>query len=464
MQENTYMVITRIAPSPTGFPHIGTIYQALFDFAYAKKNNGKFLLRIEDTDRERFVEGAEEKIKESLEWFGLVPDESPWHPGDNGPYRQSERLEIYHKHAQELLEKGHAYFAYFPKDQSGEKDYSKKENTEKESLIAAKNLTSPSSISEMIKMKDWILRMKIPKDTVIKVRDEIRGDISFDSNTVTEQVLLKSDGFPTYHLAAVVDDHLMGVTHIVRGEEWLTSTPKHWLLYEYFGWSKPLFFHTPVLRNPDKSKLSKRHGHTNVDFYRNEGFLPEAILNFLALMGWSHPEEKEIFSMDEFIPLVELKDLKPVAPIFDLKKLEWMNGEYIRQLTKEELISRLKNYDSEFIESLESINLLGLVDIAQSRVKTLKEFRNSIELMIYKNSGNIIPEESIDLRKKIFDELNSISNWDKETILETIMQNFVKEGIKFPQIYKAIYGVDRGLPIADTFELLGKNKSLQLLS
>ena len=453
------MVRTRIAPSPTGFPHIGTIYQALFDSAYAKKNNGVFYLRIEDTDQTRYVEGAEENIKDSLEWFCLTPNESPWSPGEFGPYRQSERLSLYHTYAQELIDKDKAYFAYFPKSESGEKDHTKKEVA---AVEFSEPTEKPSTIAELITMQDWIVRMRIPKDTTVTIRDEIRGEISFASNDITEQVLIKSDGFPTYHLASVVDDHLMGTTHLVRGEEWLTSTPKHWLLYEYFGWEKPLFFHTPVLRNPDKSKLSKRHGHTSVDFYRTEGYLPEAILNFLALLGWSHPEEKEKFDMQEFISLLELKDIKPVAPIFDIKKLEWLNGQYIYDLSNEELLDRLEEFDGEFIKSLSHLNLLDLVEIVKTRIKTLKEFKILVEQIMSPQVGSLTPEQ-IELRSQLHSDLSSIDTWNKDTIFTVIKGNFIEKGIKFPSIYKAVLGIEKGLPLADTFAILGKETTLRML-
>ncbi|MBP9719583.1 MAG: glutamate--tRNA ligase, partial [Candidatus Levybacteria bacterium] len=338
-------VRTRIAPSPTGYPHIGTIYQALFNYAYAKKNGGKFIVRIEDTDQTRFVEGSEDVIFTSLDWVGLMEDESPRKGGDFGPYRQSERLSLYHEYAQKLLDLGFAYFSYYKKEDAGvKKDYSQKLESEKEQDIVLPD--PPKTITEMISGQDWILRMKVPKNEQIIFHDEIRGDIIFDANQVTDQVLIKSDGFPTYHFAVVIDDHLMKISQILRAEEWISSTPKHILLYKYFGWDIPPIFHTATLRNPDKSKLSKRHGHTNVVWFQEEGYLPEAVLNFLALLGWTHPDEKEIFSLEEFISLFDFRDIRPVAPIFDLKKLDWMNGIYIReQLTNQELHEGLMTYD-----------------------------------------------------------------------------------------------------------------------
>src|SRR3989344_6463208 len=271
-------VRTRIAPSPTGFPHIGTIYQALFDFAYAKKNHGSFIVRIEDTDRERFVEGTEQKIYEALDFFGLSENESPRKEGEFAPYRQSERLEIYKTHAKELLKLGGAYLCFCSKERLLE--LHKKLESEKKPTIYDKHCRNLSQEEVEKKLDDeepFVVRLKIPETQFVKVKDEIRGEINFETSLLEDAVLIKSDGYPTYHFASVVDDHLMEISHVVRGEEWLPSLPKHIVLYDYFKWEKPLFFHTATLRNPDKSKLSKRHGHANIDWYKEQGFLPEAI-------------------------------------------------------------------------------------------------------------------------------------------------------------------------------------------
>ncbi|MGH7245493.1 MAG: glutamate--tRNA ligase, partial [Candidatus Levyibacteriota bacterium] len=257
-------VRVRIAPSPTGYPHIGTVYQALFDWAFAKKNNGTFFVRIEDTDRARFVADAEEKIYAALDWFGLEESESPRKGGPFGPYRQSERLDIYKKYALELIEKNGAYYCFCTKERLDE--LHKKQEQEKMPTMYdghCRNLSKEEVEKNLADGQSYVIRLKIPENTDIVVKDEIRGEIHFDSKLIEDAVLLKADGYPTYHLASsVVDDHLMQTTHIVRGEEWLPSLPKHIIAYNYFGWEKPLFFHTPILRNPDKSKLSKRQGHT----------------------------------------------------------------------------------------------------------------------------------------------------------------------------------------------------------
>src|SRR3989344_957995 len=329
-------VKTRIAPSPTGFPHIGTIYQAMLDKAFAKRHKGTFLVRIEDTDRARFVQGAEEKLFEALDWLGLQEDEGVRKGGEYGPYRQSERLDIYKKYAQELVEKDHAYYCFCTKERLDEvRNEQQKQGKPPMYDKHCRNL-SKEEVDERIKNGEpYVIRMKVPENKKITVKDLIRGDIKFDSNTIDDQVILRSDGFATYHLGVVVDDYLMKVTHAVRGPEWIPSFPKHKLLYDFFGWEMPIFVHTPLIINMDGSKLSKRQGHANVDWYKEQGFLPEALLNFIALLGWSHPNSRhrhfdgesnenkevspdvEIFSFEEFSKLFDLKDLSSVNPKFD---------------------------------------------------------------------------------------------------------------------------------------------------
>lgn len=460
------MTRTRIAPSPTGYPHIGTIYQALFNYGFAKKNDGQFLIRIEDTDRSRFVEDAEEKIFSSIDWFGLVEDESPRKPGSFAPYRQSERLDIYKKYIDELIEKKKAYYCFCTKERLDE--VRKKQQEEGRQPMYDKHcrfLEQGAISGNLNNNMSYVIRMVIPDEGKIVFRDEIRGDIEFDSSTVDDQVLLKSDGFPTYHLAVVVDDHLMEITHVLRGEEWLSSTPKHWLLYEYFGWQRPLFFHTPVLRNPDKSKLSKRQGHTNVEWYKEEGFLPEAILNYLALMGWSHPEEKEKFDLNEFIQHVELKDLKPVGPIFDIVKLTWLNGAYIMDLSGVELEKRVIEFDSTVGELVaDEDTRVKLADIAKTRMKTLKDFKMLVE-PFYKRKEFTLTVEQKSLREELKKVLLEIEEWTDIVIKQKILDTFIfSKRYKFPDLYQIIIGEKQGLPIAETLAVLGKEQSLLLLS
>ena len=450
----------RIAPSPTGYPHIGTIYQALFNFAYARRMHGDFIVRIEDTDRARFVEGSEDVIFASLDWFGLTEDESPRKSGAVGPYRQSERLSIYHTYAQELLDKGHAYFDYYPRTDAGvKKDYTK-ENLEKEQV--QERPEPPKSVAEMLMRADWVLRMKVPDTGEITVHDEIRGDITFDYKQVSKQILLKSDGFPTYHLGVVVDDHLMEITDIVRAEEWISSLPKHVLLYKYFGWEMPRVYHTATLRNPDKSKLSKRHGHTNVNWFRDEGYIQEAILNYLALLGWSHPEEKEIFPLSEFIKLFDLKDIRPVAPIFDLTKLTWMNQQYIQKMTDGELKDRLFSHFPE-LRNKDTSLLDRLLPLLKTRMEILNDFTLLTNHFFTEPTYEIhdVSEKEVITAAKT--ALTEINNWNKDAIFAALKSVMQERRVRMPFFYKVFTGNDRGLPLPESLEILGRDKTLARL-
>ena len=458
------MVRVRIAPSPTGSPHIGTMYQALFNYSWAKKNNGRFFVRIEDTDRERFVEGAEEEIFNTLDWIGMPEDESPRRDGGYGPYRQSERLSIYKKYAEELLEKGGAYKCFCSKERLEALRATQKASKQPTMYDEhCRNLT----LEEISKNegKPYVLRLKVSEEGKLTVRDEIRGDIEFDPLLIEDSVLIKSDGFPTYHFAVVADDHLMKVTHVIRGEEWLSSYPKHVMLYDFFGWEKPYFYHTPNLRNPDKSKLSKRHGHASVNWYRQQGFLPEAILNFLALMGWSHPQEKEEFDLLEFISLFDPKDLKPVGPIFDITKLEWLNGVYIRKLNLEDLRQKLLVYykdDMSLLDIFKSNHIDLLIGLAQSRMKKLSDFK---ELVSSQKPRDLTASEK-KTAAKLFDVLSNIehSDWMEENILN-ILKNFKNsENISMKEIYFLITGREQGLPLIETMvKIEGREQILENL-
>ncbi|MEN9327675.1 MAG: Glutamate--tRNA ligase [Candidatus Parcubacteria bacterium] len=457
------MVRTRVAPSPTGFPHIGTIYQALFDYSFAKKNGGMFVVRIEDTDRTRFVEGAEEKIFEALDWFALSEDESARKGGSVGPYRQSERLDLYKRYAHELVEKGHAYRCFCTKERLEESR--KRMQSEGKNPMYDKhcrNLTKEEVQTHLDKGEPYVIRIKIPEDEQIVVTDLIRGDITFDSNTITDQVLLKVDGFPTYHLAVVVDDHLMNISHLVRGEEWISTSPVHFLLYTYFNWERPIFFHTPLLRNPDKSKFSKRHGHTSVIWYQEQGYLPEAILNFLALMGWSHPEEKEIFSMDEFVSLFELKDVKPVGPVFDMQKLDWMNGEYIRNMDVTVLATKIQNFIGD---SYDNALVHKTIPLIRERIKKLADYLPITEFFFrHPQTYEIDLTSHKELLQKVAIEIEAMSTWNPETIGQAMQKVAEREGVKnslfFMVLRVAITGKKISPPLNESMEILGKEESL----
>ena len=340
----------RIAPSPTGDPHVGTAYIGLLNFLYARQRGGKFVLRIEDTDRARIVAGSEQMIFDSLRWLGLEWDEGPDVGGPFGPYRQSERTEIYRAHVDLLLKSGHAYRSF---------ETAEELDAMRRSQIAAKlppryngahrELTPAQIAAFEAEGRPAVVRLKVPIEGETTFTDELRGPITFSHNNVDDQVLLKSDGFPTYHLANVVDDHLMQISDVIRAEEWISSTPKHVLLYKAFGWELPRFWHMPLLRNLDKSKISKRKNPVSLIYYRESGFLPQALLNFLGLMGggMAQPTEEEIvskginikqgdiFSLAEMLDKFDFQRISLGGPVFDLTKLKWLNGEYLRALTPE---------------------------------------------------------------------------------------------------------------------------------
>ena len=336
---NEKPVRVRIAPSPTGDPHIGTAYMGLFDYAFARQSGGQFILRIEDTDRERYNETSERAILEALEWLGLRPDEGPGIGGPVGPYVQSERLPIYREHVAQLLAAGHAYHCFCSKERLAEMRAA--QEAAKQEVKYDRHCLRTMSDEERRRRAEagepHVVRMKMPDRGATTFDDLIRGEISFENALLDDQIILKADGYPTYHLAVVVDDHLMGISHVTRAEEWISSTPKHLVLFNMFGWERPQYAHFPLLRNPDRSKISKRHGHTSINWYRNEGFLPEALLNYLAQLGWSHPEEKEIFGRQELIEKFSFERFNKTGPIFDLEKLRWLNGVYIRELPIDKL-------------------------------------------------------------------------------------------------------------------------------
>jgi len=336
-------VRTRYAPSPTGFLHVGGLRTALYDYLFAKKHGGKFILRIEDTDQNRLTEGAVENLISTLRWAGLDFDEGPVIGGEYGPYIQSECLERYKKHADQLLEQGHAYYCFCS---------SERLEIVRQQQTAAKiptgydrhcrDLDLEGAKKRVAAGENHVIRMKIPLEGEISFNDLIRGIVTIAYKNVDDQVLIKSDGFPTYHLAATVDDHYMKISHIFRGEEWLSSTPKHILLYEYFGWEMPQIAHLPLLLNPDRSKLSKRQGDVAVEDYRDKGYLKEAILNFIALLGWNPGDTREIFSLQELISEFSIERVGKAGAVFDVEKLKWMNEQHLRALPDEKLLELVK--------------------------------------------------------------------------------------------------------------------------
>ncbi|MBL8787484.1 MAG: glutamate--tRNA ligase [Deltaproteobacteria bacterium] len=362
-------VRVRIAPSPTGDPHVGTAYVALFNRCFAKKHGGKFILRIEDTDQTRSTRESEAAIFKSLRWCGLDWDEGPDIGGPYGPYRQSERLAIYREHAQILLDKGEAYRCFATPEELEEMRRTQKERGAKQPYDRRYRNIPESEVARLLaEGRPHVVRLKMPIGGKAVITDGLRGEISFDNDELDDQILLKSDGFPTYHLANVVDDRLMQITHVIRAEEWIPSTPKHARLYEAFGWQPPAFIHLPLLRNNDKTKISKRKNPVSLEYYQAAGILPEALLNFLGRMGWSMPDEREKFTRAEMEEAFTFDRMHLGGPIFDLDKLDWLNGLYLREQTPEQLVARLREW------LLSDEYLTSVVPLVRERMTRLSEF------------------------------------------------------------------------------------------
>lgn len=332
-------VRTRFAPSPTGFAHIGNIRNAVFDWLLVRHCGGEFILRIEDTDRARLVEGAIDEIHESLRWLGIGWDEGPDVGGPHGPYTQSERLELYQKCAKQLVDQGDAYYCFCTSERLSEMRKGQEARKEPTGYDRACLQFSPEETAEKIAQgMPAVIRFKVPTEGSTTFTDLIRGDITFDNRQLDDFVILKSDGFPTYHLASVVDDRGMEITHVIRSEEWISSTPKHVLMYKALGWDPPAFMHPPLILGPDRSKLSKRHGAVRFLDYKEQGFLPEAMINFVALLGWSSGTDQELFKLDEIIEQFSVEGVVNHPVVFDIQKLEWMNGVYIRESSIERIV------------------------------------------------------------------------------------------------------------------------------
>lgn len=423
-------VRVRTAPSPTGLAHIGNIYAALFNYAYAKKNKGKFILRIENTDTERFVVGAEKVIIDALNWLGLKYDEGPDIGGEYGPYRQSERVDLYKKYAKQLQDQGLAY--------------------KKEGAIWLKISQGKTS---------W--------------NDLVRGKIEFDNSQIKDFVILRSNGFPTYNFAVVIDDYLMRMSTVIRAEEHISNTPRQIMLYKALKAEVPEFAHLPLLRNPDQSKISKRRNPVAVSWYKENGYLPEALINFLCLLGWSHPKGKEIFSIDEFIKNFSFKRVSTSAPIFDFKKLDWLNGHYIREKKDEELIKLLKPF---IPKGMKDSLIKQTIPLVKDRLVNLSDYKSLVDFfveepkvdknLLLKKGGKdekLIKEQF----KKVIEELGKVKDW-KTKILEDLFRKIVQDndyhlGEFFMATRIAITGKFATPPLFETMEVLGKEKTIKRL-
>ena len=466
----------RFAPSPTGYLHIGGLRTALYNYLYAKNQNGKLVLRIEDTDRKRFVEGAVENLLDTLKWAGIVAEEGPDIGGDFSPYLQSERLEIYKNLAEQLISEGKAYYCFC----TPERLEKLKEEQQKQKLPQAKYdkhclHLSKNEIEENLKSKlPFVIRLNVQPDEKIIFDDVIRGTVEFETNNIDDQVLLKSDGFPTYHLANVVDDHLMQITHVIRGEEWLSSTPKHIILYNYFGWEKPVFAHLPLLLNPDKSKLSKRQGDVAVEDYREKGYLKEALINFVALLGWNFGDDKEFYEMPELIEKFSLERVHKAGAVFNIEKLNWLNFEHLRRKPDTEVIEMLKAEinKSEFgNNSYSDEYLLKVIKSMKERVSFVKEyltkspyFFKAPETYEEQNLKKRWKEDSKELLIKLKESFKEIKNPTKENFEKALddvaLKLNVGKGKLVHPLRIAVSGVGEGPGIYDILTIIGKKETL----
>ena len=462
-------VRTRVAPSPTGDPHVGTAYIALFNYCFARAHGGQFLLRIEDTDQVRSTPESEQAILDSLRWLGLDWDEGPDVGGDHGPYRQSERMALYGQYAQQLVDEGKAFVCYRTSQELNDLREARRSAGNSTALKYSDLKLDEAEVENRRQAGDaYVIRMLVPEEEgACVIEDMLRGSIELDWSMVDAQILLKSDGMPTYHLANVVDDHLMGITHVLRGEEWINSAPKHKLLYEYFGWDMPQLCHLPLLRNPDKSKLSKRKNPTSILYYQRMGFLPEALLNYLGRMGWSMPDEREKFSLKDMLAQFDIQRVSLGGPIFDVEKLSWLNGLWIREdLDESQLAERLVDW------AYNRDNLMRVLPHAQKRMETLSDFAPlasflvSGTLPLTEDSFASIAGEREGLVKGLqfaLWRMEARQNWVRDALWDDMKKLAEALDVKVKDylapLFVAIAGSSASFSVVDSMELLGPDLS-----
>ena len=466
-------ISVRFAPSPTGYLHVGGLRTALYNYLYAKGENGRIVLRIEDTDQSRKVEGAVEQLISAFDVMGIQFDESPENEGNYGPYFQSQRLGLYKKHVTELVQKGLAYPCFCSSERLD--TLRKEKQALKLSTQYDRHCLSltKDEIEGKYKSESHVFRLKIPDSKSITFNDIIRNDVTFTTEEIDDQVLLKSDGFPTYHLANVVDDYHMGITHVIRGEEWLSSTPKHILLYNAFGWDTPQFAHVPLLLNPDKSKLSKRQGDVSVEDYIKKGILPEALINFVALLGWNPGDNREIFSMDKLISEFSLERIHTGGAVFNQDKLAWMNSEYLKNLS----LNKIVDYVKPFIEldiNMDDDKFSRAIDFTRNRVSYLTQLNEEIKYFYTHNlhehsDAHILSEiSSQSLFKFWVDKLSKSNTWTPETLKSLISKTDEELGIKGKDLFfpmrLAIYGECKGPEIPSIYNILGRDEIISRLN
>ena len=458
-------VRTRVAPSPTGDPHVGTAYVALFNHVFARSRGGQFILRIEDTDQQRSSSASETAITEALRWVGLDWDEGPDVGGEFGPYRQSERLALYRRHADELVASGGAFPCFCPRERLDELRRRQQANRETPRYDGhCRNLDPAESRDRVVSGETHVVRLDVPETGVCQFSDEIRGAIEIPWQQVDMQILVKSDGFPTYHLAAVVDDHLMGITHILRGEEWLSSMPKHRLIYDRFGWSLPSHYHLPLLRNADGSKVSKRRNPTGLNYYRRIGYLPEALRNYLALMGWSMPDEREVFSTEEMTAAFDSDRLTTGGPVFDLAKLDWLNGQYIRSMATDEFMRRVADW------AINRENLAALAPLVQQRTERLVDLLPQVDYLLGDRATldeddfaplRLDADDCLRVLDHIGRRLDAQDAWDRDALQAAIRS--LADAMDIPTrdflapLFVAVAGRTVALPLFDSMAYLGRD-------
>ncbi len=468
-------VRVRFAPSPTGEPHVGNLRTALFNWLFARRHGGQFILRVEDTDRERYVSGAIEAILDSLRWLGLDWDEGPGVEGPHGPYLQSQRLEVYQRVAQELIDKGYAYLCHCSRERLEE---IRREQQRRRLPPAGYDRhcrdLSPQERQECIAQGIVpVVRFKMPLSGEASVDDLIRGGVTWQNELLDDFVLLKSDGYPTYHLANVVDDHLMEISHVMRAEEWLSSTPRHLHLYQALGYEPPLFAHLPMILGPDRSKLSKRHGATSILEYRTEGFLPEAMVNFMALLGWSLDDKTDIMSRDVLIEHFSIERIGKAGAIFDKEKLSWMNGIYIRQLSLDTLAEKVMPFlERDLTGEMASVDkeyLKRVVPLVQERLKTLADsaevtayfFQDELSydphLLVQKDMD---VDSTLNALRRALDVLDNLADFDARSLEEALRSTSSELGLSGRQFFGVLRVATTGRvaapPLFETMEVLGR--------
>jgi glutamyl-tRNA synthetase len=476
-------VRVRIAPSPTGDPHVGTAYMSLFNLAFARQQGGQFILRIEDTDRARYVASSEQQIFDTLHWLGLDWDEGPDKGGPYAPYRQSERADSYRQHVDELLAAGRAYHCWCSTErlaQMREEQQKAKQPTGYDRLCHGKTREERAELPGFTDKP--VVRMLIPDDVPLSFHDVIRGEVK--APRPDDQVIVKADGFPTYHLANVVDDHEMAITHVVRGEEWISSTPKHVLLYEWLGWEAPRFAHMPLLRNTDKSKISKRKNPAaRLTWFLEQGYLPEALRNFLALMGYSQPDGDEVFSFEDMVRDFDWKRVNTVGPVFDLDKLGWLNGHYIRQLSDDDLAGRIVEHlvRAQRLPAEPTSEQRALVRAAtplvSERMQVLSEAEGMLGFLLVDDphfhvdladAEKVLTAEARPALRAAAEALEALPEWTTGSIEAALRSALVdglglKPKLAFGPVRVATTGRRVSPPLFESLELLGRERTIERL-